>query len=190
MPHISSPASQAAVIQTDPYTAHPRIRHHPSLTASLHRRPPLGKQYPRMALHPHRPPGHPPTTTANTGAHFSFPPPTHSYVSLLYISPSSLPFYNSKTARANPRWVGPPGNPHAHPLRPLPTLHPPLPQHLRLPPQILQPRLGGQHHPNRAPLLHDLQRNDHRLTLLLRHRAPMVRRSIPLVEFNRRRLSH
>ena len=44
---------------------------------------------------------------------------------------------------------------HAHSFRPLPTLDSAMSLNLGFPPQILQPRLGGEHDTHRLDELHD-----------------------------------
>jgi len=55
-----------------------------------------------------------------------------------------------------------PSNPYAHSVWSISAIHPPLPQHIRLPPQILQPCLGSQHNPAWSAIFHDKRRDDNR----------------------------
>lgn len=46
-------------------------------------------------------------------------------------------------------------HPHAHTQRSIPAVHALVSKHLRLPPQVLQPRVGSLHNPDRPTFLHD-----------------------------------
>ncbi len=93
----------------NPPPAHSRIRHHSSQPTSLHSSPPIGNQHSRMALHTHR-------------------PTKYSLRQRPILGYSSLPTHLS---------LCPTLDPHAHALRPLSALDPPLPFDFRLPPQVL-----------------------------------------------------
>lgn len=85
-----------------------------------------------MALHPHGPPKYPLCEWSILG---HAPLPTH------------LPLCSAL-------------DPHAHALRPLSTFNPPLPFDFRLPPQILQPRVGSLDYTDRLDVVHDERRDD------------------------------